>query len=100
MCWPMRGAVKAMVQFEGGAKTPDDAEALAASGGIAFAPCHSRGAVGPMAGVISPGTPLLVVEDKVNGTAAYSFIADGPWGQQMRFGASGPETLRGLAWVR
>jgi hypothetical protein len=100
MCWPMRGAVKAAVQFEGWAKTPEEAEALAASGEIAFAPCHSRGAVGPMAGVISPGTPLLVVEDATNGTAAYSFIADGPWGHQLRFGASGPETLRGLRWVR
>src|SRR6187399_133608 len=60
MCWPMRGAVRA---------------ALAASG-ITFAPCHSRGAVGPMAGIISPSTPVLVVEDKVNGTSAFSFIAD------------------------
>ena len=100
MCWPMRGAVKAAVQFEGWAKTPEDAEALAASGEITFAPCHARGAVGPMAGIISPGTPLLVVEDAVNKTAAYSFIADGPWGHQLRFGASGPETLRGLGWVR
>ena len=59
MCWPMRGAVKAVVQFEGWAKTPEEAEALAASGEVTFAPCHSRGAVGPMAGIISPGTPLL-----------------------------------------
>lgn len=100
MCWPMRGAVKAAVLDEGWAKTAEDAERLAGSGAIAFSPCHSRGAVGPMAGVISPGTPLLVVEDAVNGTAAYSFIADGPWGHQLRFGAHGPETLNGLAWIR
>ena len=100
MCWPMRGAVKACVLFEGWAKTPEDAEALAASGGIAFAPCHSRGAVGPMAGVISPSTPLLIVEDAVNRTTSASFIADGPWGHQMRFGGHGPETLQGLAWIR
>src|SRR5262245_63381907 len=42
MCWPMRGAVKAAVLFEGWARTAEDAEALAASGDIAFAPCHSR----------------------------------------------------------
>src|SRR5437879_7394511 len=70
MCWPMRGAVKAAVLFEGWARTAEDAEALAASGEVAFAPCHSRGAVGPMAGVISPGTPLLIVEDPVNRTAS------------------------------
>jgi len=100
MCWPMRGAVKACVLFEGWAKTPEEAETLAASGGIAFAPCHSRGAVGPMAGVISPSTPLLIVEDAVNRTTSASFIADGPWGHQMRFGGHGPETLQGLAWIR
>ncbi len=100
MCWPMRGAVTAAILYEGWARTAEDAERLAASGDVAFAPCHSRGAVGPMAGVISAGTPLLVVEDAVNGTAAFSFMADGPWGHQLRFGAHGPETLKGLAWIR
>jgi hypothetical protein len=100
MCWPMRGAVKAAALFEGWARSADDAERMAASGAITFGPCHSRGAVGPMAGVISPGTPLLVVEDAVNGTMSASFIADGPWGHQLRFGAHGPETLAGLAWIR
>ena len=100
MCGPMRGAVTAAVLFEGWARTADDAQALAGSGEIDFAPCHSLGAVGPMAGVISPATPLLVVEDAVNGTATGSFIADGPWGHQLRFGAHGPETLAGLAWIR
>ncbi len=100
MCAPMRGAVIAAVLFEGWAKTPADAERLAGSGEVEFAPCHSRGAVGPMAGVISPSTPLLVVEDPVNHTTACTFIADGPWGHQLRFGAHGPETLAGLAWVR
>jgi Protein of unknown function (DUF1116) len=100
MCGPMRGAVKAAAQFEGWARSPEDAERLAAAGAIVFAPCHSRGAVGPMAGVISPGTPLIVVEDVANGTAAFTFLADGPWGHQLRFGAHGAETLQGLAWVR
>lgn len=100
MCGPMQGAVIAAVRFEGWAATPDDAERLAASGDIAFSPCHSPGAVGPMAGIISPSTPLLVVEDPVNGTSSYTFFADGPWGHQLRFGAHGPETLAGLGWVR
>jgi hypothetical protein len=100
MCSPMRGAVTAAILSEGWARTPEDAERVVASGGIAFSPCHSRGAVGPMAGVISPSTPVLVVEDPVNGTTACTFIADGPWGHQLRFGAHGPETLAGLAWIR
>jgi hypothetical protein len=100
MCGPMRGAVTAAILYEGWAATAEEARALAGSGEISFAPCHSRGAVGPMAGIISPSMPLLVVEDHVNRTAAYSFIADGPWGHQLRFGGHGPETLAGLAWIR
>jgi Protein of unknown function (DUF1116) len=100
MCWPMRGAVTAAVLFEGWARTGEEAEALASGGDLVFAPCHSRGAVGPMAGVISPSTPVLVVEDPVNRTTAAGFIADGPWGHQLRFGAHGRETLEGLAWIR
>src|SRR5438034_1231779 len=46
------------------------------------------------------GAPLLVVEDAANKTSSASFIADGPWGHQLRFGAHGPETLQGLAWIR
>lgn len=100
MCGPMQGAAVAAILYEGWAATPADAERFAGSGEISFSPCHSRGAVGPMAGIISANTPLLVVEDPVNGTSGYSFIADGPWGHQLRFGAHGPETLAGLAWIR
>ena len=97
----MRGAVKAAILFEGWARTPEDAEALAAGGDIAFAPCHSRGAVGPMAGIISPGTPLLVVEDAANGTPVGVLHRRWPLGRtSSRFGAHGRETLDGLAWIR
>ena len=99
MCPIMRGAVMCAIQFEGWAVTPAEAEGLAGSGQIAFAPCHSRGAVAPMAGVISAGTPLIVVEDRANGTAAWSFMGTGP-GPQLRFGAHGPEALGRLAWNR
>jgi hypothetical protein len=96
----MRGAVKAAVLFEGWARTAAEAEELAGSRDLTLAPCHSRGAVGPMAGIISASMPVLVVEDRVNGTTAATFLADGPWGHQLRFGAHGPETLKGLGWIR
>jgi hypothetical protein len=99
MCPPMRGAVLCAIQYEGWATGADDAERLAASGEVVFAPCHSRGALAPMAGVISPSLPLLVVEDRVNSTTAYSFMGTGP-GPQLRFGAHGPEALQRLAWNR
>jgi hypothetical protein len=99
MCPIMRGAVMCAVQYEGWAGTPAEAERQATAGEIAFAPAHSRGAVAPMAGVISPGTPLIEVEDRANGTRAWSFMGTGP-GPQLRFGAHGPEALARLAWNR
>jgi hypothetical protein len=99
MCPIMRGAILCAIQYEGWAATPAQAERQAAAGEIALAPCHSRGAVAPMAGIISPGMPLLVVEDRANQTTAWSFMGTGP-GPQLRFGAHGPEALSRLAWNR
>jgi hypothetical protein len=99
MCPIMRGAVMCAIQYEGWAAAPIEAERLAASGEITFAPAHSRGAVAPMAGVISPAMPLVVVEDRDNATTAWSFMGTGP-GPQLRFGAHGPEALARLAWNR
>ena len=51
MCGPMRGAVCGAIVFEGWAADLAAAEALAASGGVQFAPNHHHGAVGPMTGI-------------------------------------------------
>src|SRR5690349_5177715 len=51
MCGPLRGAVCGAIVFEGWAADLAAAEALAASGGIEFAPNHHFGAVGPMTGI-------------------------------------------------
>ena len=98
MCDVMRGAVLCAAQYEGWAADPQQAERLAESGDITFAPCHSRGAVGPMAGILSPRMPVIVVEDQVNGTRACSMVATGP-GPQIRFGAHGPEAVARLVWT-
>src|SRR5690606_8926333 len=60
---PMRGALIGAMLYEGMAATPDEAVALAERGGIDLAPCHSRQAVGPMAGVVSPSMPMFVIEN-------------------------------------
>src|SRR5437763_7038033 len=58
MCGAMRGGIVGALLYEGLADTPSAAEQLAASGQIQFAPCHSRDAVGPMAGIISASMPV------------------------------------------
>ena len=49
--------------YEGLAGDVEEAGRIAASGGVSLAPCHSRGAVGPMAGVVSASMPVSVLED-------------------------------------
>src|SRR5207237_10437298 len=61
MCGPLRGAICGAVVFEGWAADLAAAEALAASGGVRFAPNHHFGAVGPMTGRTTRSPPPLIV---------------------------------------
>ncbi|MGE5128989.1 MAG: DUF1116 domain-containing protein [Sphingomonadaceae bacterium] len=98
MCGPMQGAIVGAILYEGWARDPDSARALAAGGAIRFAPAHHHAAVGPMAGIVSPSMPLWVVEDKISGRRAYSNFNEG-LGKALRFGAYGSEVLERLKWI-
>ncbi|HSO29528.1 MAG TPA: DUF1116 domain-containing protein [Candidatus Sulfomarinibacteraceae bacterium] len=99
MCGPVRGAVVGAILFEGWASSPDGAEALAGSGGVDFSPCHHHGAVGPMAGVVSPSMPVVVVENAAGGTRAHATLNEG-LGKVLRFGAHDASVLERLRWFR
>ena len=58
MSGPLRGAVIGAAVYEGLAGDREEAERLAAAGAFEFGPCHERGAVGPMAGVVSASMPM------------------------------------------
>jgi len=98
MCGPMRGAVVGAILYEGWADDPDRASALAASGDIAFAPCHHFAAVGPMAGIISPSMPVWVVRNATRGNVAFSNFNEG-LGKVLRFGANSPDVIARLKWL-
>ena len=98
MCGPMQGAIIGAIMFEGWADDPASAMALAQSGKIAFAPCHHYGAVGPMAGIISPSMPLWSVGNTVGRNRAFSSLNEG-LGKVLRFGANSPEVLERLRWM-
>ena len=99
MCAPVRGAIAGACVYEGWAKTPEDAEILAGSGEISFAPCHHFGAVGPMAGIISPSMPLWIIEDPVHDHTTFS-SGGGGLGKVLRFGANAPDVITHLEWMR
>ena len=98
MCGPMRGAVIGALIYEGRAKNAVDAEALAASGRIDFAPCHEHGAVGPMAGVISASMPVFIVKNEAFGNLAFATQNEG-LGKVLRYGPYSPEVIERLKWM-
>jgi hypothetical protein len=98
MCGPMQGAVVGAILYEDWAVDAQAARALAASGDIAFEPCHAHGAVGPMAGIITPSMPVWIVEDRVHGGRAFSNFNEG-LGKALRFGAFGGDVLARLRWI-
>ncbi|MEO8137039.1 MAG: DUF1116 domain-containing protein [Betaproteobacteria bacterium] len=98
MCGPMQGAVIGAIVFEGWATDADSARRLAQDGSITFAPAHHHGAVGPMAGVISPSMPVWVVENAAGGNRAYSNLNEG-LGKVLRFGANSAEVIKRLQWM-
>jgi hypothetical protein len=98
MCGPMRGAVIGAILYEGWVDTPEAAERLAGGGGVTFAPCHHFGAVGPMAGILSPSMPVVIVENAPAGTRAFATLNEG-LGKVLRFGAYNQEVLDRLRWM-
>ena len=98
MCGPMRGGVIGALLYEGMAGSPEEAEALAASGAIEFAPCHQHQAVGPMAGIVSPSMPVFIVRNDAFGNHAYATMNEG-LGKVLRYGAYGAEITRRLRWM-
>ncbi len=77
MSGPLRGAVLGAVIYEGLAADAESAERLAGAGALNFAPCHERGAVGPMAGVVSASMPMWIIENETHGNRAYCTFNEG-----------------------
>jgi hypothetical protein len=98
MSGPLRGAIIGALIFEGKAKSAEEAEALATSGDIDFAPCHHYGAVGPMAGVTSASMQVYIVENETHGNRAFSNLNEG-LGKVLRYGAYQEDVQARLHWM-
>ncbi len=96
---PLRGALIGATLFEGLASSPSSAEALLATGdGVEWSPCHDRGGVGPMAGVVSPSMWLFELRDPATDRTAWCSLNEG-LGAVLRYGAYGPDVLERLRWM-
>jgi hypothetical protein len=99
MCDPQRRAVAGACLLEGWAAAPEEAGRLLERGDVALSPCNERGAVAPMAGVVSPSTPLWEVEDEASGARAFAPLNEGP-GATFWLGSGGPEAVARAGLVR
>lgn len=95
---PLRGALIGAMLYEGITDDPDQAARLVARGEIELSPCHDHQAVGPMAGVISPSMPVVVVENASGGNRGHCTFNEG-LGKVLRYGAYSPEVIDRLRWL-
>lgn len=99
MTGPMQGSCVGAALFEGWAQDEAEARRLLESGAVEFMPCHHVNAVGPMGGITSGNMPVLVVENKLDGTIAYCTMNEGI-GKVLRFGAYSEEVVNRLRWMK
>src|SRR5262245_37677503 len=96
---PMRGALMGACAFEGLVDDPERAALMLASGSeLSLEPCHHHGAVGPMAGIVSPSMWMFVLEDPVSLRRTYCSLNEG-LGKVLRYGAYSPDVIDRLRWM-
>ncbi|HEY7720129.1 MAG TPA: DUF1116 domain-containing protein [Pedococcus sp.] len=96
---PLRGALMGGAALEGLVEDPEDAVALFEAGtSVSLEPCHHRGSVGPMAGVVTPSMWMWVLEDPATGRRTHCTLNEG-LGKVLRYGAYSPEVLTRLRWM-
>ena len=96
---PLRGALMGGAVLEGLVDDPEDSGRLFESGTeVTLEPCHHRGAVGPMAGVVTPSMWMFVLEDPKTGKRSYCSLNEG-LGRVLRYGAYSPDVIQRLRWM-
>ena len=95
---PLRGGLIAGMLLEGLADSPEQAERRLASGQVTWEPCHHRGAVGPMAGIVSASMWMMELRDEVHNHTAWCSLNEG-LGKVARYGAYSPDVIRRLRWM-
>jgi hypothetical protein len=99
MCPPLRAAIAGALRYERRAADEAETARLIASGAIRLEPCHHRGAVGPMTGIVTSSMPVFVVDNRARGNRAAAVINEG-LGRVLRFGAADQAVIERLDWLR
>jgi len=97
-CATMQAAVLCAIRYEGWADDDGAARDLVSRRQVAIAPCHHRGAAGPMTGMVTPSMPVFVVENRSHGNRAAATLNEG-LGRVLRFGANDASVIERLGWL-
>jgi hypothetical protein len=97
-CATMQAAILCAIRYEGWAGDDGAARDRVARGEVRLAPCHHRGAAGPMTGMVTPSMPVFVVENRRHGNRAFATINEG-LGRVLRFGANNGSVIERLHWL-
>src|ERR1700722_14549119 len=95
---PLRGALTGAALFEGYEINVEAANDESDLGIASLQPCHQRGAVGPMAGVVSPSMWMFVLADQAGGRRVYCSLNEG-LGKVLRYGAYSADVIERLHWM-
>ncbi|MDO5737015.1 MAG: DUF1116 domain-containing protein [Propionibacteriaceae bacterium] len=99
MAGAMKGAVTGALVFEGLARDIEEADVVARSGDITFAPCHEHDCVGSMAGVTSASMFMHIVENRPYGNRAFTNLSE-QLAKILRMGANDQSVIDRLIWMR
>ncbi len=95
---PIRNAAALCCVYEGWAQDLASAQRMILDGRVRLQPAQDRGAVTPLAAIISPRSTLVEVRDAgPSGLRCWSLLPSGP-GPDLRFGALDPAILERLAY--
>lgn len=95
----LRGGIVGAALFEGLAATPEEAEKAAAGGEIDLRAAQDHSAMAGGAGSITASLPVLVLEDRANGSQAFHFLMEG-FGRTLILGMFDEDVLARLRWFR
>ncbi|WP_028267856.1 oxamate carbamoyltransferase subunit AllG family protein [Arthrobacter sp. MA-N2] len=96
---PLRNSAMQACQLEGWADSEDESLRLLSNGDITLEPAQNHDCVVPLAGVISPGMALHVVEDGTNaGSRSYAAVNEGMQ-HCLRLGIRDPHLTAHHTWL-
>lgn len=93
----MRRALAGALVFEGNAQTLEEGLAIVDAGDMHLSSCNDYQTVGPLAGVVSPSMPVIVV--RTDGVEAYAPLNEGA-GCVLRYGCVNDDVIAHLHFLK